>query len=144
MDDITSAGVVIFRTVKNKPVFLLLHYPTGHWDFVKGKIEHGESMRQTAIREAHEETGISDIIFVRNFREKVRYSFQHKGSIVNKKVIFFLGRTKSRNIVISDEHLDYVWMDYKKAMNRLTFINAKRILSKSRYRLAKTLKMQPS
>ena len=55
----TSAGIVIFRRENSKILFLLLHYPSGHWDFVKGKMEKGESVQQTAIRETKEETGIS-------------------------------------------------------------------------------------
>ena len=54
-----SAGVVIFRRENSRILFLLLHYPSGHWDFVKGKIEKGETFHQTAIRETKEETGIT-------------------------------------------------------------------------------------
>ena len=55
----TSAGIVIFRKEESKKLFLLLHYPSGHWDFVKGKMEKGETTQQTAIRETKEETGIT-------------------------------------------------------------------------------------
>ena len=37
----TSAGIVLFRKEESKKLFLLLHYPSGHWDFVKGKMEKG-------------------------------------------------------------------------------------------------------
>lgn len=133
----TSAGVVIFRKERSKVMFLLLHYPSGHWDFVKGKMEKGESMRQTAVREAEEETGISDIAFVENFRERIRYSFQHNGRTVSKKVVFFLGETRTRDILISHEHLDYAWADYRAAMRKVTFDNARRVLSRSKALLAK-------
>ena len=33
----TSAGIVLYRKENTKNLFLLLHYPSGHWDFVKGK-----------------------------------------------------------------------------------------------------------
>ena len=36
----TSAGIVLFRKEDSKTLFLLLHYPSGHWDFVKGKMEN--------------------------------------------------------------------------------------------------------
>ena len=137
----TSAGVVIFRIKQKKILFLLLHYPSGHWDFVKGKVEVDESLHQTAIREAGEETGISDIRFLGNFKERIRYNFQYNGDTVDKKVIFFLGESKTSNIIISDEHLGYVWMDYEKAVNQITFNNSKKILAKARSRLSKTLKV---
>jgi len=34
-----SAGIVLYRNASNKNEFLLLNYPQGHWDFVKGKVE---------------------------------------------------------------------------------------------------------
>ena len=54
----TSAGIVLFRKEESKILFLLLHYPSGHWDFVKGKMEQEESTHQTAVRETKEEIGI--------------------------------------------------------------------------------------
>jgi len=45
-----SAGAVIFRKEQNEALFLLLHYPSGHWDFVKGKIEPEENLRQTGYQ----------------------------------------------------------------------------------------------
>ena len=90
----TSAGIVLFRTEGSRKVFLLLHYPSGHWDFVKGKMEKGESTRQTAIREAKEETGIVDIEFVKDFEEWIKYKFQYQGKTVYKKVVFFLAEQR--------------------------------------------------
>ena len=101
----TSAGIVLFRTEGSRKVFLLLHYPSGHWDFVKGKMENGESTRQTAIREAKEETGIVDIEFVKDFEEWIKYKFQYQGKTVYKKVVFFLAETKTKHVKISHEHL---------------------------------------
>lgn len=135
----TSSGLVLFRKENKKILFLLLHYPSGHWDFVKGKIENGESPHQTAIRETKEETGITDIKFLDNFEEWIQYNFQFEGELVQKKVIFFLGETKTKDIKISHEHLNYTWMDYSTAMEKITFDNAKTILSKSYALLSKTL-----
>ena len=45
-----SAGIVLFRNDSNKNEFLLLNYPQGHWDFVKGKVEENETTHETAIR----------------------------------------------------------------------------------------------
>jgi len=135
----TSSGLVLFRKENKKILFLLLHYPSGHWDFVKGKIENGESPHQTTIRETKEETGITDIKFLDNFEEWIQYNFQFEGELVQKKVIFFLGETKTKDIKISHEHLNYTWMDYSTAMEKITFDNAKTVLSKSYTLLSKTL-----
>ncbi len=135
----TSAGVVLFRKENSKILFLLLHYPSGHWDFVKGKMEKGETTHQTAIRETLEETGITDIVFIDDFEEWVEYNFQFQGELVHKRVVFFLAETKTKEVSISHEHLDYTCMDYQTAMEKTTFDNAKLILSKSKSLLTKTL-----
>ncbi|MEJ2261503.1 MAG: bis(5'-nucleosyl)-tetraphosphatase [Nitrosopumilaceae archaeon] len=135
----TSAGIVLFRRENDKILFLLLHYPSGHWDFVKGKMEKGETPHETAIRETKEETGITDVAFLDNFEEWIQYNFQFEGELVNKKVVFFLAETKSKDVEISHEHLDYTWMDYVTAMEKTTFDNAKTVLSKSYALLSKTL-----
>ncbi len=135
----TSSGVVLFRKENEKILFLLLLYPSGHWDFVKGKMEKGESPHETAIRETREETGIIDTKFLDNFEEWIEYDFQFEGELVHKKVVFFLGETQTKNVKISHEHLNYTWMDYAEAMEKTTFDNAKTVLSKSYSLLSKTL-----
>jgi bis(5'-nucleosidyl)-tetraphosphatase len=134
-----SAGVVLFRKENSKILFLLLHYPSGHWDFVKGKMEKGESTHETAIRETREETGITDIVFLDDFEEWIEYDFQFQRDLVHKRVVFFLAETKTKEISISHEHLDYTWVEYKTAMKKTTFDNAKLILTRSKSILAKTL-----
>ena len=131
MKEENSAGVIVYIKKSDGNHFLLLHYPTGHWDFVKGKIEHGETNRQTAIRETKEETGISDLEFVEGFEEKINYYFQFEGKLIYKQVVFFLAKTKTDEVNVSHEHLDYTWLDYEAAFEKLTYTNAKNILSKA-------------
>jgi len=135
----TSAGIVLFRKEESKILFLLLHYPSGHWDFVKGKMEQGESTHQTAIRETKEETGITDITFIENFEEWIEYNFKYQGELVQKKVVFFLAETKTKEVKISHEHSGYTWMDYNSSMEKTTFDNAKTVLTKAEKLLSNTL-----
>ena len=135
----TSAGIVLFRKEESKILFVLLHYPSGHWDFVKGKMEKGESTHQTAIREAKEESGITDITFIENFEEWIEYNFKHQGELVQKKVVFFLAETKTKEVKISHEHSGHTWMDYNEAMEKTTFDNAKTVLTKAQKLLSDTL-----
>jgi 8-oxo-dGTP pyrophosphatase MutT (NUDIX family) len=126
-----SAGVVVCMEKPDGNRFLLLNYPTGHWDFVKGKIEQGETLHQTAVRETKEETGISDLEFVEGFEEKIDYNFQFEGELIQKEVVFFLAKTKTHTVNVSHEHLDYTWLDYENALEKVTYQNAKNILSKA-------------
>ena len=135
----TSAGIVLFRKEESKILFLLLHYPSGHWDFVKGKMEQGESTHQTAVRETKEETGITDITFIENFEEWIQYNFKYQGELVQKKVVFFLAETKTKEVKISHEHSGYTWMDYNSSMEKTTFDNAKTVLTKAKKLLSNTL-----
>jgi len=135
----TSAGIVIFRKEETKNLFLLLHYPSGHWDFVKGKMEKDETTHQTAIREAKEETGITEITFIENFEEWIEYNFKNQGELVQKKVVFFLAETKTKEIKISHEHSGYTWLDYNSSMEKTTFDNAKTVLTKAQKLLSNTL-----
>ena len=134
----TSAGIVLFRKENEKNMFLLLHYPSGHWDFVKGKMERGESTHETATRETQEETGITDIKYLENFEEWIEYNFQYQGELVQKKVVFFLAETKTEEIIISHEHSGFIWTDYNSAMEKTTFDNAKTVLTKAQALLSKS------
>ena len=125
-----SCGAVVF--LKNTEVkYLLLHYEAGHWDFVKGNVEPNESEKDTVVRELREETGITDAQFIEGFREKIEYFYRRQGTIIHKKVVFFLIETHTEKVELSYEHVGYTWLDYQSAMERLTFKNAKASLQKA-------------
>ncbi|MCY4252391.1 MAG: NUDIX domain-containing protein [Thaumarchaeota archaeon] len=123
-----SAGAVIFREDGQRRLYLLLLYPTNHWDFVKGKIEPGESELETLLREAREETGIGDLEVVGGFRREIRYNFAHEGTLIRKRVSFFLARTRTAEVRLSHEHRAHVWEPYPRAMETLTYENARGVL----------------
>ena len=150
-----SAGVIIyikepFDNAQGKEDsrihYLLLHYKTeskrgGHWGFSKGHVEEGETDVQAAKREVAEETGIKDIRIISGFKELEKYFFRRnyglKGEAkktapwVFKSVIFYLAETKTKEVKISHEHSDFVWMPYEDAFKKLNFKNAKNILKKA-------------
>ena len=126
-----SAGIVLFQNFHGTNRFLLLNYPQGHWDFVKGKMERDETPHDTARREAGEETGITDIEFIDDFEESVEYEFRFNGDLIQKKVIFFLAKTNTSKISLSHEHKNFVWLEYEDAMEKITFQNAEKILAKA-------------
>ncbi|MDP3728300.1 MAG: NUDIX domain-containing protein [bacterium] len=122
-----SVGIILF----NKDKYLLLHYTSGHWSYVKGKVEANEEPEDTARRELFEETGITTVFFVRDFKEKEEYFYKKEGRTVHKEVIYFLAETQEENITLSKEHTDYKWLSYQEAMNLLTFPQAKELLKKA-------------
>jgi bis(5'-nucleosidyl)-tetraphosphatase len=60
----------IAAVVYNQNEYLLLKYGLGHWEFVKGHIEKGETEKETIMRELEEETGITDASIIEGFKEK--------------------------------------------------------------------------
>ncbi len=146
-----SAGVVIFRREGNELHYLLLHYGLGparnasrsdvggHWGFPKGHIEQGESLEQTALREAKEETGIEDIKFIEGFKEWIKYFYKQENKNIFKIVTYLLAETKTKEVKISYEHIGYKWLAYEQALEQLTFKNTKEILKKANKFLCKGL-----
>ena len=132
-----SAGAIIFRMEKGKPLYLLLRYPSArskkeYWDLPKGHMEKGEEERDTVIREVREETGLQDIEFLDGFREEIRYWFQAKGQKISKTVAFYLAQTRQKKVTISSEHLGFIWLGYEEAREKLTYENAKQVLKEAR------------
>jgi len=131
-----SCGAVVY--VKNSEVkYLLLQYEAGHWDFVKGNVEEGESEQETTLRELREETGIADAPFISGFKEKISYFYKRQGATVYKEVVFFLMEAKNTDVKLSFEHIAFDWLTYAEAMKKLTFKNAKDVLQRAREFLKK-------
>ena len=126
-----SAGIVFFRKIQNKINFLLLNYPSGHWDLVKGHIENNEEPKEAATRESKEETGITDIKFIDGFEEEIEYYFKYNNEDIHKNVVFFLSETKQEKIILSSEHLDFIWVDFDTAMKKITFETARSVVKKA-------------
>lgn len=129
-----SCGVVVFHKDKNIE-YLLLHYPSGHWDFPKGHVEEVEEEEDTARRETKEETGL-DINIIPGFRKRISYFYRHKDLIV-KDVIFFLAESKIKEVKLSFEHKRFKWLPFEEAMKLITYQNSKNVLEKANEFLAK-------
>ncbi|OGZ69366.1 MAG: hypothetical protein A3D44_02830 [Candidatus Staskawiczbacteria bacterium RIFCSPHIGHO2_02_FULL_42_22] len=142
-----SAGAIIYRMENKVPYFLLLHYPSGHWEFAKGHIEEGENQEQAALREIEEETGITDLKIIPGFKEYIKYFFRNNYDMVKedknkapwifKLVVFYLAQTQTEVVKISDEHIGFAWLSYQEALKKLTFKNAKNLLKKANDALSK-------
>ncbi len=124
-----SCGAVIFKDGK----YLLLKYEWGHWGFVKGNIEKGESLEKTFLREAEEEAGLKkeDLEIIYGFKEKISYFYRKEGKIIFKEVIYLLAESKTFDVKLSYEHTDYEWLPYEEALEKITYENDKKVLRKA-------------
>lgn len=127
-----SCGVLVYKMIKDTPTFLLLKYPHGHIDFPKGHIEENESLTECALRELKEETGIDQVKLINGFFEQISYYYLENQTRHYKVVDFFLGETSASNVTVSNEHLDFIWADFDKSLELLTFDNAKDLLLKAK------------
>lgn len=126
-----SAGVVLYyrNPDKRKFYYLLLHYIGGHWDLPKGKVEPGETLEQAAMREVREETGLK-VIPIKNFSQTISYYFRDQNQeLIDKDVTFFVGEVDDQAVRISSEHQGYEWLEIGPALKKLTYNNARNLLS---------------
>jgi 8-oxo-dGTP pyrophosphatase MutT (NUDIX family) len=133
-----SCGALLYCIDNQQIIFLLLHYFSGHWDFPKGNKERGENYIETIRREIKEETGISDLNFIDGFVKEISYKYLRQNQLISKKVVYFLARTNSKDVVLSSEHTDFVWDHYESALKRLTYKKSKEILTEG-YKFLKKL-----
>lgn len=134
MHRVISAGIVIFVESGDLREYLLLHYVDGHWDFPKGKLEKGETKQQAALRELHEETGLKGNL-LDGFERSFSYEFKQyeDGLLAEKTVFFFIAQVEHKEICLSDEHIDHCWLSYERAIERLTYDNAKQLLQEAEF-----------
>lgn len=132
-----SCGAVIYCAGE----FLLLRYEAGHWGFPKGNRERGETKLETAKREIEEETGLTGLEFT-DFEESITYFYKREGKTIYKTVTFFLAKSKTKKVKISWEHTGFEWLPYEKALDNLTYQNAKRVLQAAKVYLEKPKKFQ--
>ena len=124
-----SAGIIVFR--KNPAgdrLYLLLDYGR-YWDYPKGHVEAGEDERAAALRELAEETGITDVDLMDDFRHEITYFFRPPGrGLIRKTVVFFLGEVESDEVKISHEHLGYEWLKGEEALAKVKYPTAKEVM----------------
>ena len=126
-----SCGFVLF----NSDEFLLIQHPIkpngdeGHWDFPKGHVEGNETELETAKRELIEETGIAEFRIFNGFRHRIEYNFSKDNRIVSKEVIFFLAESNIKDVKLSSEHQNFIWLNFNLAYGKLTYVNAKEVLA---------------
>lgn len=123
-----SAGGVVFKENKNGPLYLVLISKRRIWEFPKGHLEPGEDTRMAAIREVREETGLNDLEVFDGFTFTINYEFFKNGNKVKKDVVYYLMKTNSQSVTISEEHIGYMWLPYEKALDTLTHKNSKNLL----------------
>ncbi len=126
-----SAGAIIYYKHGRQTRYLILHYGAGHWDFPKGNVEKNEADETAAKREVEEESGLTKIRFEKGFKEKIHYFYKKNNKLISKSVVFYLAKSSTKKVRLSFEHIGYEWLDYKKALERVTHKTARDLLKKA-------------
>ena len=86
----------------------------GFWQTVTGTLEINESIFESRKRELKEETGIEEV----NFSEEIyRFSWKKKNYTVVE--IVYGAEVYSDKIMLSSEHVEYLWLPIKDAIKKL-------------------------
>lgn len=124
-----SAGIIPFTFRDGELQILTVKARTEDWEFPKGGVEGSEELQQTALREATEELGVSDIRLVDSFSTEYSYSFYWEGDPVDKTVHLYLGEVFEPNsIALSKEHSAYKWLSVDAALQQVTHDGMKNAL----------------
>ena len=136
-----SAGVIVYRREGEQCLFLLVlsrQTKRALWEFPKGGVEKGETVREAALRELSEETGIAaeEIVLLPDFQRAEDYRFttgdDGRRTLIHKHVTYFLGETSKSAIVLSDdESSEFAWVDLKDALKRVRYAKRKRLLNEA-------------
>jgi dihydroneopterin triphosphate diphosphatase len=124
---IAQVEVIIFKVLEGKPLFLLLKrqpHRGGFWQPVTGGVEVGEDLKETALREMKEETGITEVVKI--LEDLHYFEFEANGGHGwMKEYVFGVQVDEKAESVISDEHSEQKWCALEEALELLKYENNK-------------------
>ena len=112
-----SAGGVV---VNNGKVILVFQNKTQTWALPKGHIDECESSEETARREIYEESGVSDLTFIKKLGTYVRGT--KKNPNIKKQITIFHFTTTQNNLQpIDPENPEAKWILKNEVANMLSY-----------------------
>ena len=125
---------VVYSVKNGNPIYLLLKRKVHWigWEFPKAGVEKYETKRHAVKRETKEETGLTPIkikeysykgkyIYQKRFKDRIGY-FGQTSSLYSAEVKYGKVRLDKK------EHSDFIWVNYKNALKKLTHKNQKKSL----------------
>lgn len=108
---------------------LLIRDPYGKWSLPKGHMEGGESLREAAVREVEEETGIRPDLVGPKI-DTVDWIFRAEGETVHKYCTFFLMRSRAGEAVPRSEEgiTACVWLPVRDAASRVAYADTREVV----------------
>ncbi len=118
-----SSGAVVYSYFEDiaDVKFLLVKNKNGHhWSFPKGHIEIGETIKDTALREIEEETGLK--VKIQTNDVAINTYSPYEGCL--KDVYYFLAQAFSHDFYPQESEIDeIVWATKDEVVKMLTYAN---------------------
>ena len=126
MTRIAQAGAIVVKRIAPEPLFLLVKAKSDPrvWIFPKGHVEPGETVEQTALREAAEEAGVAGRIVA----PIGALEFEAFGRPLH--VDYFL--VEWTGDLPESEGRPFVWGTYDETLARIEFENARELFAAAR------------
>jgi 8-oxo-dGTP pyrophosphatase MutT (NUDIX family) len=134
-----SAGVIVFHRGPDGCRFLLLLSRLTKrplWEFPKGGVDEGESLRAAAFRELTEETGLGakDVKQLPEFERREDYRFSagdgKSRTMVRTRVTYFLAEARHVHVTLSAaEASAFAWLTLEDATKRIRYKARRAILA---------------
>lgn len=120
-------GIIFRKTDSGVELLLLKRSPEdgGFWQPLTGTLEFGESLKNCLVRELMEETGISHILDISE--EIYRFNWE-KNNFYIVELVYLIQVDRSANVVLSNEHKDFIWCNFSEAFTMLGQENNKNAL----------------
>lgn len=127
----SAGGAVLARHDERLMVALIHTHGKTRYGLPKGTIDEGEIPEQTAVREVHEETGLSAEILCH--LDEIDYQFRARQILIHKYVDFYLMRYLGGELVPQLEEVDdAVWIPIERAVALLAFDSERRVVERAR------------
>ncbi|MGA8165108.1 MAG: NUDIX hydrolase [Waddliaceae bacterium] len=124
-EDCFHLGVKALIFNKNNEMLLLeRHHPSKkmYWDIPGGRVQRGEPLMETLMREVKEETGFDQINSIRPFTmvlTNIRIPI-HESDVGLIFSIFHCKILETATPILSEEHVGFEWLDPKEAAQKLS------------------------
>lgn len=126
----TAGGIVFRLTPDQKDIeILLIQDSKDRWTIPKGHIEHGETAKQTAIREIGEESGLTHIQ-VLTWLGKIHFKYRRLDKLVLMTTQIYLVRSLDDTEVPTKEKWmnGIKWFSFQEALDAIEYDDIEKLM----------------
>lgn len=125
----TAGGVVYRINSKGAIEMLLVQDAKDRWTIPKGHIEPGETARQTAKREIHEETGLAEVD-VQDWLGKISFQYRRGSSLILMTTqIYMIEALGDTDATQKEDWMKGIkWFSSKEALDKIAYEDISKLM----------------